>query len=102
MAFRATLTLNVDGTGSVSNFSGEGSRLILNGVMTGLVDPNDPDDTLTWTYANGVVTITFLSDGDAIPFVVALGGRFLIQGFAPFHPSDPSSDQFLAIATRLR
>src|SRR5262245_36092357 len=103
MAFRGTITLNVGGPGSISTFGGGGTRLnVGTGALTGLVDPNDAEDTLTWTYANGVVTITFLSDGDAIPFVVALGGRFLIQGYAPFHASDPSSDQFLFIATRLR
>ena len=51
---------------------------------------------------DGVITITFLNDGDEIPFTVALGGRLLIMAFAPFHPSDPSSDQFLIIATRLK
>ena len=49
-----------------------------------------------------MITITFLSDGDEIPFSVALGGRFLIMAAAPFHPGDPSSDQLLFVATRLR
>jgi len=48
------------------------------------------------------VTVTFLSDGDEIPFNVAMGGRFLITAFGPFHPGDPSSDQLLLIAARLR
>jgi hypothetical protein len=100
-AFRATLTLNADGTGVTSAFTGEGSTLRLTGAMTGIAG-NEPADTVTWTYANGVITITFLSDGDEIPFSVALGGRLLIMAYAPFHPSDPSSDQFLVIATRLR
>jgi hypothetical protein len=100
-AFRATLTLNADGTGVTSAFTGEGSTLTLTGAMTG-VGGNEPADTVTWTYANGVITITFQQDGDEIPFTVALGGRLLIMAYAPFHPSDPSSDQFQIIATRLR
>jgi hypothetical protein len=69
--------------------------------LTG-VDCTEPPSNVTWTYANGVITITFLSDGDEIPFAVALGGRLLINAFAPFHPSDPSSNQFLLVAARLR
>jgi hypothetical protein len=101
-AFRGTLTLNDDGTGVTSAFSGEGSTLTQGTwAMTGF-GGSGPDDNVTWTYANGVITITFLDEGEQIPFSVALGGRLLIVAFSPFHPSDPSSDHVLMIATRLR
>jgi hypothetical protein len=35
---------------------------------------------VTWTYADGVVTITFLNDGDQIPFNVGVGGPALDNG----------------------
>lgn len=66
------------------------------------VDCSEAATDVTWTYANGVITITFLDDGDDIPMAVALGGRLLFQAAAPFHPSDPSSDQLLFIAARLK
>ena len=104
-AFRGTLTLNANGTGTSGPPGGcEGSTLtqgtwILTGVSANC---SEAPENVTWAYANGVITITFESDGDQIPFAVALGGRFLIMAFAPFHPSDPSSNQFLFIATRLQ
>ena len=102
-AFRATLTLAADGTGSGSGFSCEGAKLTQGSwTLTGLqCEPGGSAD-VTWTYEDGVITITFLDDGDEIPFSVALGGRLLIMNFAPFHPGDPSSEQFLFIATRLK
>ena len=102
-AFRATLTLNANGTGSISELGACDEITLTQGtwILTGS-DCTDAGDSVTWTYANGVITMTFLSDGDEIPFSVALGGRLLILGFAAFHPSDPSSDQALIIATRLR
>jgi len=57
---------------------------------------------VTWTYTDGVITITFLDDGDELPFSVALGGRFLIIAFSPFHASDPSSNHVMIVATRLQ
>lgn len=102
VGFRATLTLNAAGTGSVSPVQCEGSTLT-QGVwsVTG-VNCDESGSDVTWTYADGVLTVTFLSDGDQIPFVVGLGGRLAVMAAAPFHASDPSSDQFLFIATRLR
>ena len=105
-AFRATLTLNANGTGNASDASGaitcEGSTLTQGSWAMHGFDCSEPSTDVTWTYADGVITITFLNDGDEIPFNVALGGRFLIVAFAPFHPGDPSSQQTLLIATRLR
>lgn len=102
-AFRATLTLAADGTGSGTAFSCEGSKLTQGSwTVTGLECGGGEPVGVTWVYENGVITITFLDDGDEIPFTVALGGRFLIMNFAPFHPGDPSSEQFLFIATRLK
>jgi hypothetical protein len=99
-AFRGTLTLNADGTGLASTVECEGSTLTQGAwTLTG-VDCSEPGTGVTWTYADGIITITFLSDGDEIPFTVALGGRLLLNAFAPFHPDDPSSDQFLLIAAR--
>ena len=103
-AYRGTITLNADGTGNGSAFTCEGSRLTLGtGAMNGF-DCSEPGGTgdVTWTYANGVITITFLDDGDELPFNVALGGRLLTVAFAPFHASEPSSNQVLLILTRLR
>jgi hypothetical protein len=105
-AIRAALILNADGTGNTAagnTFSGcEGSTLTQGTwAMTGF-DCSGPPTDVTWTYADGVITITFLDDGDQIPFNVAVGGRLLIQAFSPFHPSDPSSDHVLVIATRLK
>lgn len=101
-AFRGTLTLNGDGTGNASSLTCEGSTLTQGPWSMHGFDCSEPSTGVTWTYANGVITITFLSDGDEIPFSVALGGRLFIMAVAPFHPSDPSSDQFVMIATRLR
>jgi hypothetical protein len=101
-AIRATLTLNADGTGFGSAGTCEGSTLTLAGTMTGLFGCGGSLPNVTWTYANGVITITFLDEGEQIPFSVALGGRLLIVAFSPFHPSDPSSDHVLMIAARLR
>lgn len=102
-AGRGTLTLNADGTGFFGPFTCEGSTLTQGSwAMHGFDCSDSGTADVTWTYANGVVTITTVSDGEAIPYSVALGGRFLIVAFAPFHPGDPSSDQALLIATRLR
>jgi hypothetical protein len=101
-AGRGTITLNANGTGTLSGLTCEGSTLIQGSWAMHGFDCSEPSDSVTWTYANGVITITFLSDGDEIPFTVALGGRLFMMAFAPFHPSDPSSDQFMLIATRLR
>jgi hypothetical protein len=103
-AFRGTLTLNANGTGTSGPPGGcEGSTLTQGTwILTGVAPCSATLENVTWTYANGVITITFESDGDQIPFAVALGGRFLIMAFAPFHASDPSSNQFLFIATRLQ
>ena len=101
LAFRGSLTLNANGTGHASPDQCEGTRLTQGSWTLNGFDCSEPGTDVTWTYADGVITITFLSDGDEIPFNVAVGGRLLIQAVAPFHPSDPSSDQFLFIATRL-
>lgn len=101
-AFRATLTLNANGTGNASAFICEGSTLTQGLWAMHGFDCTEPGGDLTWTYVDGVITITFLSDGEELAFSVALGGRFLIVTFAPFHPGDPSSDQVLLIATRLK
>ena len=105
-ATRANLTLNADGTGNTfagNAFSGcEGSTLTQGTWAMSGFDCSGPATDVTWTYADGVITITFLDDGDEIPFNVGVGGRLLIQAFSPFHPSDPSSDHVLVIATRLK
>jgi hypothetical protein len=101
-AFRGTLTLNADGTGTASPTTCESSTLTLStGALQGF-GCNEPETGVTWVYASGVITITFLSDGDEIPLNVALGGRLFVNAVAPFHAGDPSSEQFLFIATRLR
>jgi hypothetical protein len=101
-AGRGTLTLNADGTGFFGPFTCEGSTLTQGSwAMHGFNCSQSGVGNVTWTYANGVVT-TLDDSGEQLPFDVALGGRFLILAFAPFHPGDPSSDQALLIATRLR
>lgn len=103
--FRATLTLTADGNGQIGlPGSCEGSTLTpATGAMNGETCEVAGEATaVTWVYADGVATITFLSDGDQLPFNVALGGRFLIVAFSPFHPGDPSSNHELIIATRLK
>jgi|SRR5690348_5082636 len=101
-ALAATLTVNPDGTGTVSSTMCEGSTLIQGTWSMRGLDCREPASAFTWQYANGVITISFTDTNEDLPFSVALGGRFLILAFAPFHPSDPSSDQTLLIATRLR
>ena len=105
-----TLTLNADGTGSGTIVRCDGATLALNGTLTGTNDDcgAQPTTGVTWTYANGVVTITFLDSNGVpdhngpIPFTVALGGRLFVLGDSPFHPSDPSSDHLLFIFARLQ
>lgn len=107
---RATLALNADGTGSASGLSCGGSRLtVATGALTDAGGDEDLDCSksgatvdVTWTYAGGVITITFLDDGDQIPFSVALGGRLLIVGGASFYACCAGSEQSLFIATRLK
>jgi hypothetical protein len=101
-AGRATLRLNANGTGSVSGLACEGSTLALGiGALTDAGADCGGAEDVTWTYADGVITTT-TNDGEQIPYSVALGGRLLIVAGAPFHPSDPSSDSLLFIATRLQ
>jgi len=106
-----TLALNADGTGTANIVRCDGAVLTpANGSVTGTNDDcaTQPTTGLTWEYANGVVSITLLdSNGQpdhngALPFTVALGGRLFILGDSPFHPSDPSSDHLIFIATRLQ
>jgi hypothetical protein len=107
---RGTFTLNADGTGTGSLAECGGSRLFPStGTMEGLnctpgggVGDEEPNPGLTWVYADGVVTFTFLDDGDVIPLAVAVGGKFLFTGFSPFHPSDPSSDHSVFLLARLQ
>jgi hypothetical protein len=101
-AARGSVTLNGNGTGHASPSQCEGTTLTQGSWTLSGFDCSEPGTDVTWTYSNGVITVTFLSDGDEIPLNVALGGRFLINAVAPFHPGDPSSDQFLFIATRLK
>ena len=101
------LTLAASAKASISEFYAQTGAAPANRVQAGMGNTNTPTDTQgnyvgSLAVANGVITITFLSDGDEIPFSVALGGRLLILGFAAFHPGDPSSDQALIIATRLQ
>jgi hypothetical protein len=98
-----TITLNADGTGLVSGGLCQGSRLTLStGSLVGVDCTEAGTGNVTWTYADGVATITFLDDGDQIPLNVALGGRLLINGGTSFHASDPSSNHLQFILTRLR
>jgi hypothetical protein len=107
---RATLTLNANGTGSASGLSCGGSRLtVATGALTDAGGDEDLDCSksgatvdVTWTYAGGVITITFVDDGDQIPFSVALGGRLLIVGGASFFQCCGGSEESLFIATRLQ
>ncbi len=106
----AALTLNPDGTGSATLSRCDGATLTQGTwSVTGFNSCGGSTQTgITWTYAKGVTTITFLDENGApdhngpIPFTVALGGRLLVIGDSPFHPSDPSSDHLLFLATRLR
>jgi hypothetical protein len=101
-SFRATLTLNADGTGQTSDGACSGSTLNpRTGDMHGFDCSGEPASDVTWTYEDGIITITF-DDGDQIPMDVALGGRLLTVAFSPFHPSDPSSNHVLLFATRLK
>lgn len=97
------ITLNADGTGAVSGGLCQGSRLTLStGALAGVDCTEEGSGLVTWTYADGVATITFLDDGDQIPLNVALGGRLLIAGGSFFHAGDPSSNHLQFILTRLR
>ena len=102
--FRATLTLTAGGNGHIgAPGSCEGATLTpANGSMNGETCDLGAGTDVTWTYTDGVITITFLDDGDELPFSVALGGRFLIIAFSPFHASDPSSNHVMIVATRLQ
>jgi hypothetical protein len=71
-------------------------------VTGGSETPGTGVTDVKWIYADGVVTVTFLDDGDEVPFTVGVGGRFLVMAFAPFHPGDLSGQQFLVMATRLK
>ena len=98
----ATITLNADFTASGAGGFCQGSRLFVStGAMVGLSCDEEEIGSITWTYANGVATITF-SDGDQIPLNVALGGRLLITGGTFFHASEPGSNHLQFILTRLR
>jgi hypothetical protein len=99
----AALTLNADGTG-IANLARCDEAKLTQGPwsLTGSNTCSTQQTAVTWTYANGVNTITFLDSTDVIPFTVALGGRLLVIGDSPFHAGDPSSDHVLFLATRLK
>ena len=101
-AFRATLVLNADGTGTVAEDDCEGTTLTQGTWALSPVNCTESGPgALTWTYSAGAITIDF-GNNEQIPFYVSVGGRVLVQVGGPFHPSDPSSDQLLFLATRLR
>ena len=74
VASRATVTLNADGTGVTSPVSCEGTTLTQGSWALNGANCSEAATDITWTYADGVVTITFLDDGDEIPMNVAHGG----------------------------
>jgi hypothetical protein len=105
---RASVTLNANGTAKLAPQTGntslacEASTLALpSGAMHGF-DCSESAADATWTYVDGVLTITFPDEGEQISLTVAAGGRFLMTAFAPFHPEDRSSNQVLFILTRLK
>src|SRR4051812_47052246 len=105
---KARVTLNADGTANVAPQTGntspacEASTLALpSGAMHGF-DCSESAADATWTYVDGVLTITFPDEDEQIALTVAAGGRFLMTAFAPFHPEDRSSNQVLFILTRLK
>jgi hypothetical protein len=106
---RATVTLNADGTANIAQQTGntslpscEGSTLALSSGAMRAVDCTESASDTTWTYVDGVVTITNANENEQIPLNVAAGGRFLMTAFSPFHPGDPSSNHVLFILTRLK
>jgi hypothetical protein len=101
-ALRTTLTLNANGTGTVGAQQCEGSTLTQGTWAMNGTDCSDAGGSVTWTYAAGIVTVNFPADNEQIPFNVGVGGRLLVNAFAPFHPDDPSSDQILFVASRLK
>jgi hypothetical protein len=106
---RLNLTLNADGTGHFSPVAlvpgtteCEGATLILGtGAMQAAECDHTDSGDVTWTYADGVVTIT-TNDGDHLPFSVALGGRFLIVAASPLFAQARASEHTLFIASRLK
>jgi len=105
-----TLTLNSDGTGTVSA-PDYGNYLVFG--QSSLVSADSTDDgplSFDWTYSNGAVTITLVNagglTGTTITFSVAAGGRVMV-GVHSSHPGtdvllDPEGTDVLLVVSRLR
>src|SRR5262249_24989625 len=81
-AVLGTVTLNIDGTGSITS-SASGSSLRLNGI---LIDSSGNSQTdFTWTYANGTVSTSLTaSQTGTVNFNVGPGGRVVVGASANF------------------
>jgi hypothetical protein len=106
-AITATVTLNADGTltlgASPASFTNCGSTLTQGlWTLTAIPCGTDPPPPGTWSYANGIASLSIFGDGDVKQFGVAVGGRLLTASFVPFHVADQSSDAVLVILSRLQ
>jgi len=98
-ALTGTLTLNSDGTGTLADVH-DGARLF---TQSGILVPQVFDETLdlTWTYANGVVSTSFIGIGQGPDINVGPGGRLLVATFSNFEAPLPRSGVLLLIFSRL-
>jgi hypothetical protein len=99
-ALTGTLTLNSNGTGTLTDVH-DGARLFTqSGALSQQVFAEELD--LTWTYANGVVSTTFIGIGQGPDINVGPGGRLLVAAFSNFEASLPRSGVLLLIFSRLQ
>jgi hypothetical protein len=92
------VTLNADGTGTLSQSACGGYRLT---VSAGSVTPTGCGLSypFTWTYANGTLTETIFGVFQ-VPFSVGVGGRVLTSAITPFDGT--AGDAVFIILTRLQ
>ncbi len=100
--FFGTVEVKADGTASFSATE-RGIRLFLGVPHT--LSPHGPiaeAGTVTWTYADGVVTVGD-PDGEGFPPLhVAVGGRVWVGATSNYTPSFSSGTDALLIMTRLK
>ena len=99
IVYTGTVMLNADGTGSF-DATGNASTLT-QGPWTLTPDSGPVQDTFTWTFANSIVTITFISDGSEGNFSVGPSGRLLVGAFTESHANNTRTEADLLILTRL-
>lgn len=103
-ALTGTLPLNANGSGSLT-INGDGALLRPFWTLSpSTLGNGNPGTTfsITWTYANGVLTPTLVEFGQGPGINVGPGGRLLVTSIPEFSAPDSRADVSLLIFSRLQ